>query len=72
MLVSGWFWETVIGIAGIAVMFLAVKIGNKKQGPLGHVITVFGVAVGVLFLVLALRIELLEKIMGIMGLMPSS
>jgi len=43
-------------------MFLGVMTGNKKKGPLGHTITFFSVAIGLVLLILAVRLDLLEKI----------
>ncbi len=57
-----WVWDTAIGILGIAVMFLFVKLGSKKKGIIGLILTFTGVILGGALLALAVDRTLLEKI----------
>ena len=50
---SSWFWDTAIGIAGIAVMFYYIMQGTKRKGVISHVFIVGGVIVGGLLMALA-------------------
>jgi hypothetical protein len=57
-----WFWDTAIGLLGISVMFLFVKLGTKKKGIIRHILTFTGVILGGALLALAIDQSLLEKI----------
>ncbi len=57
-----WCWDTAIGLLGISIMFLFVKLGTKKKGIIGHILTFTGVILGAALLAVAIDHSLLEKI----------
>lgn len=57
-----WFWSTLLGAGGMAVLFGMMFAGTRKKGRAGQMLSVIGFVIGGIMIYVALNDDLLRQV----------